>query len=327
MTAKEGWSALQQGRIDEAVRLLKQAADDSPQDAAPLLGLAQALLTSNHLDQAESMVRLANQRGAPPEAMLVQSQVLGERGQRDAATNMLRQYLQRGLPNRPLALSLLAEQRIRQGYWDEGTDLLIEAIKQDPHGVASIHMEKITTDMTLAVAGRKIRPVEVLKFLNKIDYSVPKSPEQSARLASYRRAINSGTAPERFTQVAPALPHGLSAEAPPAPATTSAPAAPALRPPQPQSSPARSPQSPQPQSPRPPCPSRRSPPTPTRRRARQGPPPRLASASCAAMTCSRSRSSKSGCCNTTRAASSPAASARSASRTTLCAIASDASTP
>lgn len=218
MTTEQGWIALQQGRIDEAVSLLKQASDQSPQDALPLLGLAQALIATKNLDQAEGMIRLANQRGAPPESMLVHAQVLGERGQRDAASNLLRQYLDKNLPNRPLALALLAEQRIRQGYWDEGTTLMLEGLKSDPHQLAELHLEKIITDMIAAVAGRKIRPVEALKFINKIEYSLPQNnPQRGARFGIYRRAINNGTAVESFTGVAPVYPSGLSAQAAPAP--------------------------------------------------------------------------------------------------------------
>lgn len=217
MTAEQGWSALRQGRIDEAVSLLKQASDQSPQDAVPLLGLAQALTATKHLDQAEGMIRLANQRGAPPESMLVQAQVLGERGQRDAASNLLRQYLDKNLPNRPLALALLSEQRIRQGYWDEGTTLMLEALKSDPHQLAELHLEKIITDMIAAVAGRKIRPIEALKFVNKIEYSLPQNNQQrNARFGVYRRAINNGTAVESFSGVAPVYPSGLSAQSTPA---------------------------------------------------------------------------------------------------------------
>jgi hypothetical protein len=93
----------------------------------------------------------------------------------------------------PYARALLGEQRIRQGRWSEGTDDYIDALSSDPEGRAFRQFQIVVADMVDAMNQGRIPNEQAQKFINQVDYSVPKSgPDQQEFFGRVRRALHSG---------------------------------------------------------------------------------------------------------------------------------------
>lgn len=210
MLIQQGKQALVARRLTDASRFFEQAAKQSETRAQGLLGLAHTALLEQNIDRAERYVQTAQQMKKTPDTMLYQAMILGERGRRSDAYTMLA-GLKDLVTEKSFALALLAEQRIRQGYWKEGTDLLVLALKIDTNNFAMAHLREIFCDMSEAIEAGKIPPQEPLKMLNMLDYSTPQTT--SPFFATIRRYLSQGEVVPR------------SIELPSQAQTTSAPAA------------------------------------------------------------------------------------------------------
>lgn len=216
MTIGQGNQALRKGQLDQAQHFFLQAHQSN--DLRATIGLAQTLLAKGQLDEAERLAREVKGKNGPAQHNLLHAQIMGERGQRDAAVRMLVNYIERDSELSPLAKAILAEQKIRQGFWNEGTELFIAALTEDHTTNAQDHFGKVMHDMLGAVSARRIRPVEALKFINKVDYSTPADSKSSKqRFATYRQFINSGRELTTPRPVAPMIP---TSGAPTPPSTT-----------------------------------------------------------------------------------------------------------
>jgi len=169
--------------------------------ADPYIGLARVKLARGSLDEAQMLAQQAANMRQDAQTEMLFAEILSARGKRPEAANMLKLVLSRD-PQNAYATALLAEQRIRQGYWDDGTDLFVAALGVDTDGDAFNHLRKVTADLVDAVIARKVRPVDALKFVNRVDYTAPKLNAQlGPYLAQARRSLNAGIAIPRDGQV------------------------------------------------------------------------------------------------------------------------------
>ncbi len=200
MTLQQGWEAIAARRLDAAHQHFNQALQQHNRPAEALRGLARTAMLHNQLDDAEQLINRAHGLEQSPHTILVKALILGERGQRaNAYKQML--ALKLLMPNDGFLLAAMAEQRIRQGYWDEGTTLFIQSLQHDPHGLAFAHIREVICDMSEAIASGRLPAVDPVKMLNRIDHSSPQYT--SAFFANARRLINQGQVVPREPGPAP----------------------------------------------------------------------------------------------------------------------------
>ena len=228
MSTEQGWRAIARRDLDAAQRAFEQAIARDPQQVSALIGSARVSILRGQIDRAHQLARQAMNLSNGSAVSVLMAELTGARGKRAEATSMLRPIVERD-PRNAFARALLGEQRLRQGYWEDGTNLFIQAINQDRDGLAMAHMREIAWDMTEAVAAGKIRPQEALKFINQIDYSTPN--DSSPFFATVRRALNKREALPRQTQSGGEAPEPQraperSSPAPPSPPQPPAPSSP-----------------------------------------------------------------------------------------------------
>lgn len=178
-------------RLARARELYLQANQEPTTRADALLGLAHVAVMEQELDIAQQLVQQASQLDPSPRAVLYSAMILGERGQRALAHKQLQEIKDVVEPeDRGFAHAVLAEQRIRQGYWDEGATLFVEALRLDRSGLAFAHLREVLSDMSVAIAAGKLPLQEPLKMLNRIDSQTPNTT--SSFFAQARRHISQG---------------------------------------------------------------------------------------------------------------------------------------
>lgn len=237
MSIDQGFNALASRRLDDAQIAFTSVLRNNELDVMALIGMARLSLLRGRTQDAETFLDRAAQRGQGPLIQITRAQLIGQQGRRAEATAILRQVLAAN-PQDALAFAVLAEQRLRQGYWDEGAGFAVQAIMRDRDGQALAHVCEITYDMSEAVAANKIPAREALKFINKIDYGT--GNETSPFFAQARRAFSSGEVLRQQPRPAAAEP-GQERQQPssaPAPRQMSQPAQQHARQPQPVSQPA-----------------------------------------------------------------------------------------
>lgn len=237
MSIDQGFHALASRRLDDAQIAFTSALRNNELDVMALIGMARLSLLRGRTQDANDFLARAEQRGQGPLLQVTRAQIVGQQGRRAEATALLQQVIA-GNPHDALALAVLAEQRLRQGYWDEGANFAVKAIMRDRDGQALAHVCEITYDMSEAVAQNKIPAREALKFINKIDYGT--GNETSSFFAQARRAFSSGEVLRQ--QPRPAAPR------PPAPAQATSAPRPVSQPAQRQQTPPQQAQRPRPVS-------------------------------------------------------------------------------
>lgn len=189
MTLQQGWAALASRRLDAAHQAFMQANQHDSHRSEALRGLSRVAMLQGDLDSAERLVQQSMNMEPSPHTMLVKALVQGERGQRaDAYKKMA--ALKLVMPHDGFLLAAMAEQRIRQGYWDEGSALFVESLNHDPQGLAFAHIREVMCDMSEAIAAGRLPADDPLKMLNRIDYN--SSQSTSPFFAAARRHINKG---------------------------------------------------------------------------------------------------------------------------------------
>lgn len=193
----QGWQAYHRGSYDQALRHFGSA--DSESAAA---GRALSLVATGRGNEAASLVRQQLQRSASPFLRTLLADVLGRQGNRSEAERILRSG-PRGRQLQGFQRSLLGEQRLRQGRWDDGTDDFIAALNQRDQRTFP-HVQRVVADMVDAVAARRIPRQDALRFINRIDYSTSdKTQAMNSFFASARRALNANRRVDRKGLVEP----------------------------------------------------------------------------------------------------------------------------
>lgn len=193
MSTSSGWEALRAGDAQAARQQFEQALRVDEQDFDATLGLAKALMSLGDPDSAQPLVLRLRALHDNIDAKIARAELLSHQGKRNEAIATIRQAQEQH--PLPYLSALHAEQRIRQGYWDEGSDLFIQAIGKSVDRDAFSHLIKVVADVSDAVAQGRIRPTEALAFLNRIDNFTPSnSPQTKLFFATARRAISQSQA-------------------------------------------------------------------------------------------------------------------------------------
>lgn len=197
-----GWRAYHQGDYRKALELF-DAADDWPN---ALAGLALSILALGQGSDALLLVEQNARERRDTEVNVLLADLTGRTGDRAGAERILNKIIE-AAPDHALARSLLAEQCIRQGRWDHGTETFIDALASaDPR--ASLHLKRVILDLIDAVAARRIPQAEAMRFINRVDYSIPnKDPSFNQFFGSARRAVN---AQQRIDDIARTEPWSYS---------------------------------------------------------------------------------------------------------------------
>ena len=204
MSVQLGWEALIRRDLEEAINQFGQGMRLNPETPESYVGMARALILMGRPNEAQPLAMQAA-RFAPNNAhvLLLRAEMLGEQGKRADAAQIIRQVTARE-PSNGFALALLGEQRLRQGYWEDGISLFGQALNNDHDERGFAHVREVVVDMTEAVAANKIPKVEALKLVNKLDYSTPNN--STGFFAMARRALQAGKALERNASGATASP-------------------------------------------------------------------------------------------------------------------------
>ena len=182
----EAWRKYRDGNFDRAARLFSD--DNSVQGIA---GRALSLLAMGRGDDAVRLIDGQLDTSSQPDLTALLADVMGRGGNRQRARQKLQRLTSRH-PDRGFYHTLLGEQRIRMGQWDEGADDFITGLDTgDARAIA--HLKKVVTDMVDAVDARRIPPEDALRFINRVDYSTTQNNQDLNRFfAAARRALNEG---------------------------------------------------------------------------------------------------------------------------------------
>lgn len=184
------WHELSQGNIDAAEPIFRSHLNDDPDSVDALRGLARVALHRGDPPHAETLARRALAVDATADVQLLMGEILGAQGKRREAEQHLTHAVAFHTSD-SYALALLGEQKIRQGRWDEGTEDFIEALSNDSDGDGFRHLQKVLADLIDAYIAGRIPQQDAMKFVNRLDYSVPKTgPEMQSFFGEARRAIN-----------------------------------------------------------------------------------------------------------------------------------------
>lgn len=188
MSIGQGFEALSKGQVDVAFRFFQNESDE---DSRVNIGLAQALLHQKKFQQAMLRIQRVQQTNNA-DADILLAQALGSQGKRDQAIKRLVASLAKQPNQAALIQALLAEQKMRQGYWDDSAALFIQALSSDdPRPL--IHLQHVMHDITRALASKRIRPMEVTEFLSTLQRALPpqKFPAQLAQTfqASIKQSV------------------------------------------------------------------------------------------------------------------------------------------
>lgn len=186
------WAALERGNLNQAEKIFEQHLDDGPHGGEVYRGLMRVAADRGNLQQAEKLGERALQIDDSAINMTSLADILGRQGKRVEAENLLERAVDIDASD-SYTLALLGEQRIRQGRWDEGTQNYIDALSSDSEGHAFKQFRVVVADMVDAVNQGRIPKDRAEKFVNQVDYSVPKSgPGMQSFFGQVRRAILSG---------------------------------------------------------------------------------------------------------------------------------------
>lgn len=194
---QQGWDAYRRGNFEQAFSLF-----GSGDDVASVAGRALALLAQGRGAEATSLVENQAQRQSSPEMLVLLADIKGRQGARSDAERILTRAVSSNRDN-GFYRSLLGEQRIRLGKWEEGTDDFIAAM--GVRGERTFpHVQQVVADMVDAVAARRIPSKDAMRFVNRIDYSAAKKTQEiSSFFATARRSINGNRRMERGNLVEP----------------------------------------------------------------------------------------------------------------------------
>jgi|GEM_PF-2897920 len=201
----DGWDEFERGHDGEARRIFENLVKDGRQVDEALLGLARIDFRNGDLDRAAARVQQGLAIRVSDELTILAAQILGERGQRPNAEAQLRSVVSSN-PDDAFARALYAEQIIRQGRWEDGTNQFIAALSSDPQGRAFEHFRKVTADLVDALIAGRMPEKTAMQFINRVAYSISTPTQEmnfffgeARRAVTGRQALNrkpsSGGAP------------------------------------------------------------------------------------------------------------------------------------
>lgn len=181
---QKGWQAYRRGDFEQAVRIFSAG-----EEFSFVAGHALSMLAMNRGEEAVALIARYRQQHSRPTVDALLADIKGRQGARKEAE----QLLQRTISQRQetgFYRSLLGEQRIRLGKWEEGTEDFIAAINMRDDRTFP-HIKRVIADMVDAVAARRIPRQDAMRFINRIDYSASdKTQAINSFFASARRALN-----------------------------------------------------------------------------------------------------------------------------------------
>ena len=202
MSVELGWEALIRRDLEAASDQFSQGLRLNPENPEAYVGLARTMILMGRQSEAQPLaMQAASLAQNNVHVMLLRAELLGEQGKRADAAQIIRQVISRQ-PSNSFALALLGEQRLRQGYWEDGITLFSQSLNNDVDGRGFAHVREVVVDMSEAVAANKIPKVEALKLVNKLDYSTPNN--STGFFAMARRAIQANQPLQRKQGQAPA---------------------------------------------------------------------------------------------------------------------------
>ncbi|MFU8804586.1 MAG: tetratricopeptide repeat protein [Bradymonadaceae bacterium] len=197
-TVEEGWQALNRGNYDQAEQVFSGQLRSNPNSVPALTGLGRTLVLRGRHAEAQTVVQQAMSLGQTPELDALMGEIAGRQGRREEAERLLNRAVSRR-PEVAYYWAVLAEQRLRQGRWKEGTDTYLRALSDDADGRAFRQLQELLTDMVDAVIAGRIPENDALRFVNQLDYTIPnRTPQMSPFFGLARRSINSRQAMPRL---------------------------------------------------------------------------------------------------------------------------------
>ena len=211
---QKGWQAYKSGNFERATRIF-----GSGNDFSHIAGGALSMLATNRGEEAIALIERFRQKNSSPDADALLADIKGRQGaRREAETLLQRTTSQR--QETGFYRSLLGEQRIRLGKWEDGIDDFIAAINMRDDRTFP-HIQRVIADMVDAVAARRIPRQDAMRFINRIDYSASdKTQEINSFFASARRALNGNRRMERQNLGEPWAVDGGAASSAPSPQPT-----------------------------------------------------------------------------------------------------------
>ena len=183
--------ALSEGDFATAEMIFEKHLQQQNNSVEALRGLARVALHRGDIDRAERLTQRALSIDKTADVQLLMGEILGKQGKRREAERYLKHAMEYHSSD-PYGRALLAEQMIRQGRWEDGTNEYIDAVSDDPHGDAFRQLQRVLIDLVDAFVAGRLPENEAMKFVNRLDYSVPKSgPEMQSFFAEVRRALTS----------------------------------------------------------------------------------------------------------------------------------------
>ncbi len=188
---QQGWQAYRRGDYQSAVQSF-----ENTQGTNAFAGRALSLLSMGRGEEAAALVEQKLQRSPSPDLEALLADIKGRQGGRSEAERILKNAVSRQ-KNNGFYRSLLAEQRIRLGRWDDGTEDFIAALNMRDDRTFP-HVKRVVADMVDAVTARRIPREDALRFINRIDYSASdKTQAMNSFFAASRRALNAGRRMDR----------------------------------------------------------------------------------------------------------------------------------
>ena len=181
---QRAWNLYRQGNFQEALPLFQNS-----QSISGRAGHALTLLAMRRAEEAIATAENSLQRSPNVALQALLADLRGRLGKRSDAERELLMIV-RSAPEAGYFHSLLGEQRIRLGKWEEGTNNFITALQHRDDQTFE-HLKRVIADMVDAVTARRIPPEDALRFINRIDYSASdKSQGMNSFFARARRALN-----------------------------------------------------------------------------------------------------------------------------------------
>lgn len=185
-----GWDKFERGQDADAQRIFEALLKAGKNRDEARLGLAQVALRRGQLAQATQHVQAGLDLRATLELQATLGQVLGAKGQRREAEEVLGRVVEQR-PNDALARAIYAEQIVRQGRWEEGTEQFILALSDDPSGLAFAYFTNVVSNLVEAFLAGRMPQKTAMQFINRVDYATPKGNREAGYFfGAVRRALN-----------------------------------------------------------------------------------------------------------------------------------------
>ncbi|MBA2664173.1 MAG: tetratricopeptide repeat protein [Bradymonadaceae bacterium] len=191
-SVEQGLEALRSGNYGRAVEVFDTQVRANPSSAAALAGLAEAQMMTGRLSEAQATAQRALDHGSTAGAEALMGEILGRLGHRAEGERHATRAVSME-PNVSFYQALLGEQQIRQGRWQDGTETMVRALNAADDGRGFAHVQCVVADMVDAIIAGRIPETDGMRFVNRLDYTIPnKTQEMAGFFALARRSMHSG---------------------------------------------------------------------------------------------------------------------------------------